>query len=249
MKILVIGELCRDVFVYGETKRLSPEAPIPIFIPTHTKKNDGMGGNVVNNLKAIGSTQDIEIEHIHQQEIITKTRYVDDKTNHMFLRVDEGDENITPLLITTELYKKISQNDVVIVSDYNKGFLSNEALCEIGKRSKFSIIDTKRNVTADFMQYFNFVKVNEDEFNRNQNLLIDYLPKTLITLGRDGVRYMDKRIPSPAPKDTIDVSGAGDTFTAAFVINYMKTNDIKDSIYHANLMSSIVVSKRGVVTP
>jgi sugar/nucleoside kinase (ribokinase family) len=54
---------------------------------------------------------------------------------------------------------------------------------------------------------------------------------------------------SPSPKETIDVSGAGDTFISAFTIQYLKTKDVVESIKFANQMCSIVVSKRGVVTP
>jgi multidrug efflux pump subunit AcrB len=61
--------------------------------------------------------------------------------------------------------------------------------------------------------------------------------------------YMDEIFPSPDPKETIDVSGAGDTFTASFTLKYLETNDIKESIIYANKMASIVVSKRGVSTP
>ena len=46
-KILVIGELCIDKFVYGEVKRLSPEAPVPVFNPIVTEENRGMAGNVL----------------------------------------------------------------------------------------------------------------------------------------------------------------------------------------------------------
>ena len=49
-KILVIGELCIDRFVYGEVKRLSPEAPVPVFNPKDIIENKGMAGNVVENL-------------------------------------------------------------------------------------------------------------------------------------------------------------------------------------------------------
>jgi sugar/nucleoside kinase (ribokinase family) len=47
----------------------------------------------------------------------------------------------------------------------------------------------------------------------------------------------------------MDVSGAGDTFTASFISKYFQTKDIKESIQFANQMASIVVSKRGVKTP
>ena len=54
MKILVIGDSCTDVFVYGTCKRLCPEAPIPVFNPSRTITNQGMAGNVVDNLRALG---------------------------------------------------------------------------------------------------------------------------------------------------------------------------------------------------
>ena len=90
---LVIGEKCLDVFVYGEVKRLSPEAPIPVFNPTDRVKNDGMAKNVYNNLfSLIGKeNQNYEIYGIFSEEGSTKTRYVEQKSNHSFLRVDEGD--------------------------------------------------------------------------------------------------------------------------------------------------------------
>ena len=58
-KILVIGELCIDKFIYGDVKRLSPEAPIPVFNEIETVENKGMAGNVVENIKSI--YQDCEI--------------------------------------------------------------------------------------------------------------------------------------------------------------------------------------------
>ena len=86
IKILVIGELCVDRFVYGNVNRLSPEAPVPVLNPVETIENKGMAGNVVENLKSL--MDDVEILHWHQHEKIVKTRYVDKKSNHMFIRVD-----------------------------------------------------------------------------------------------------------------------------------------------------------------
>jgi len=79
IKILVIGEICTDVFVYCDTKRLSPEAPVPVLTPHEVKKNDGMAGNVVQNISAI-STNSIVYKLVQPQQI-TKTRYIDKKTN------------------------------------------------------------------------------------------------------------------------------------------------------------------------
>ncbi len=68
-------------------------------------------------------------------------------------------------------------------------------------------------------------------------------------MGSKGAQYMGEIFPSPEPKETIDVSGAGDTFTASFTLKYLETKDVKESIIYANKMASIVVSKRGVTTP
>ena len=87
MKVLVIGDSCTDVFIYGDIERICPEAPVPVFKPTHTTKNSGMSKNVVANFKALGITVDI----ITNTNKIQKIRYVDNKSNQMVLRVDEHD--------------------------------------------------------------------------------------------------------------------------------------------------------------
>ena len=88
-KILVIGELCVDRFVYCEIKRLCPEAPVPVLNPIQTTTNNGMAGNVVENLKTLLPEGDIV--HWYQHNKIEKTRYVEKKSNQMITRVDEGE--------------------------------------------------------------------------------------------------------------------------------------------------------------
>ena len=108
MKILVFGELCQDKFVYGSSKRLSPEAPVPVFVPEREEVNPGMVGNVVQNLKSIC---DCDVKLYSQKNQIIKTRFVDDKSNHMFLRVDEGESNIDSFGLTKQIIKEISESD------------------------------------------------------------------------------------------------------------------------------------------
>ena len=216
MKILIIGEVCEDIFIYGNAQRMSGEAPVPVFIPTKITKNNGMAGNTYNNVKSLKN--DAIIHLIRQNCYISKTRYIDEKFNHMFLRVDEGENEIEKFNLS-KCKIDFSIYDLLIVSDYNKGF------------------------------FYDFVKVNEEEYLRNKKLIDENFNNVLITLGKNGVRFRDKHYPSPSPKETIDVSGAGDTFTTSFILKYYETNDIGNSINFANEMASIVVSKRGVVTP
>jgi D-beta-D-heptose 7-phosphate kinase/D-beta-D-heptose 1-phosphate adenosyltransferase len=244
MNILVIGEVCTDKFIYCKIDRLSPEAPVPILTPVKTTKNSGMAGNVVSNLKALEPTYYTML--IGQTEVITKTRYVEEKSNHMFLRLDEGEETVTPLKWTLDFETILKDSDIVIVSDYNKGFLDNNHLWTIGHLAKLSILDTKRKLSQDVANKYSFIKLNEGE--AKNNLHLD--PKNLIiTLGSKGALYNRKLIPQINPQETIDVSGAGDTFTATFILNYFKYKNIDQAIVEANLKAGSVVTKRGVVTP
>jgi bifunctional ADP-heptose synthase (sugar kinase/adenylyltransferase) len=245
VNILVIGEKCIDRFMYCDVSRFSPEAPVPVLNPIEIVENDGMAGNVVRNILSMKS--DSLVSHWYQDEIITKTRFVEKKSNHMFLRLDEGENIISKADLNNERLLELSNFDIVIVSDYYKGFISNEDLINIGKNSKISILDSKRKLTKEIVNSYTFVKLNEKESLQNSELL--ECKNIIITLGSKGTKFNDELYPSPNPQETIDVSGAGDTFTSAFILKYIETGDIKTSIIYANEMASIVVSKRGVATP
>jgi len=241
-KVLVVGETCIDRFVYSKIERLSPEAPVPVLIPIETTENKGMSGNVVENLRALGVDHN-NIIHWYQDTPITKTRYVDKKSNHMFIRVDEGEDLVKEI-------DDVNMNqyfDVIIVSDYNKGFLDDSILKELCTMGGITILDSKRKLTQDIVDCFDFVKLNEQESINNKELT--GLDNVLITLGSKGTMYQDVIYPSSNPQETIDVSGAGDTFTSSFILKYYQTRNVETSITYANEMSSIVVSKRGVSTP
>jgi D-beta-D-heptose 7-phosphate kinase/D-beta-D-heptose 1-phosphate adenosyltransferase len=209
----------------------------------HTE-NPGMAGNVVENLKALD--EEAEITFWHQEEEILKQRIVDAKSNQMIVRIDEG-ENEPVSLLTNFRKETISGSDIVIVSDYNKGFLNDEIIEEIGNLSKFSIIDTKRKINEKIVKAFTFVKLNEIESLSNPEL--SNSSNVIVTLGKSGAKVGDIFFPQFSPRETIDVSGAGDTFVSAFALNYFKTQDLQQSINFANLMAGKVVSMRGVATP
>jgi bifunctional ADP-heptose synthase (sugar kinase/adenylyltransferase) len=249
MKILVIGEKCEDVFVYGDTNRLSPEAPVPVFIPKYTKRNDGMAANVVRNLEKITQDDDFTITGHHQKNNIIKTRYIDDKSNHPFIRVDEFEDTVERIVFDDKLEALIKEADCVIVSDYDKGFLDIEDLHFISDNSKFCILDTKKKLDSETIRKFDFVKLNEYEFKTNYTEDSSLLEKIIITLGSKGAKHKDMLYPSESPRETIDVSGAGDTFTAAFAKKFLQLKDVSIAISYANKMANLVIHKRGVETP
>jgi bifunctional ADP-heptose synthase (sugar kinase/adenylyltransferase) len=242
IKVVIVGETCTDRFIYCTANRICPEAPVPVLEPISIKTNPGMAGNTSENIKAL--LPDARIKIYTQSVQINKTRYVEKKSNQMFIRVDEGEKNVQSLVWNESFEKDLIQADIVIVSDYNKGFLTDEHLSKIGQLSKLSILDSKRRLNTEVYRNYNFIKLNEKEYNSNQHLEHQGV---IVTLGSAGSTFRGKTFPSPSPQETIDVSGAGDTFTAAFIVKYFQTKLEDTSIVFANEMASKVVSKRGVV--
>lgn len=247
-KILVIGELCIDKFIYGEVKRLSPEAPVPVFNPLLVEENKGMAGNVVENIKEL--CDECDILHWHQNDNIIKTRFVDHKSNHMFIRIDDEKIPCDKIhYLTPDQRRTISESDVVIISDYDKGFISKDLIKNIASISKLTILDSKKLLDYDTISDVDFVKLNQTEYENNKDLCNGFGEKFIITKGKDGAIYNGKIYESPNPQQTIDVSGAGDTFVASFTLKYLKTNSVEESILFANEACSDVVSKKGVSKP
>ena len=241
-KILVIGDSCTDIFIYGEIERISPEAPVPIFKPTDTTDNGGMAKNVLANLVALG----VEADIITNQNDIKKMRYVDNRSNHMVLRVDEHDycDRIDDIEVV-----QLHRYDAIIISDYCKGFLEEEDIEFICNNYKNVFIDTKKQL-GDWILGAKYIKINEFEHRKNFDIIPNYpklQDKLIITKGREGCEYMGETF--GVNEVTVkDVSGAGDTFLSALVVEYLKTNDIKKSIKFAQECTTKVVQKHGVAT-
>jgi len=241
--ILVIGELCKDKFVYGRADRICPEAPVPVFKPTgDITINDGMAGNVASNIRGLG----YDCHHIRNAGEITKTRYIDYKSNQMLLRVDDHDyaERIVLEGLNTPL---ISSADLVIVSDYNKGFLLEEDLAAIFKLNSNCFLDTKKRLKASWASGARFIKINESEYAETKDSVTKALARKLVvTWGDKGCVFRDKKYPPVEALQTIDVSGAGDTFIAGLAVKWYETRDMSQAIDFANLCAHAVIQERGV---
>lgn len=253
-RFLIIGEQCTDVFIYGSCSRLSPEAPVPVFNPYKRVENPGMAANVEKNLQNMifSGTTDWEVESILSEEFSKKIRYVDQKTNHYFLRVDEEGE-CPRIVFGSNEKNKIANADCIIISDYDKGFITAEDVVSIYKRKKQGAVifmDTKKRLSLPILEHVDFLKLNERE--SRENLLPThkktFSSKIIITLGERGAMRNTKTYPAKSQINTIDVSGAGDTFLAALSYSYVISSDIGQSIMWANEKAGEVVKKRGVAT-
>ncbi len=245
-KVLVIGDSCEDKFTYGSSHRLCPDTPAPVFLPNRDEINPGMAGNVYENLKGLGLKCDL----ITNSEKIIKQRYVDEKTNHTFLRVDIGDTvsriKFNPSTIQQQNYKAI------VIADYGKGFLTESDISMLCQINKNVFLDTKKPIGA-WCKAVSFVKVNSPEFEsfkRNINLK-DWVGKLIVTLGERGSMFLKNTGFHYYPVEKVDVfdlSGAGDTFHSSLVAKFIETTDIEKSIKYANRRACEAVQKKGVVS-
>ena len=244
-KILVIGDSCTDIFQYGVCERLSPEATVPIFKPTYLTTTGGMAINVAENLAAFGVEYDLFTNDFRP----AKTRYVEEQSNHLLLRIDVNDR-VDP--IEWEMLDKINFNDyrAVIIADYNKGYLYEDHIQYIAKRHNLVFLDSKKKI-GDWVENIDFLKINKSEFLQNWNDSVKFKGSLIVTLGKDGADLKNpnkiKRFSIENEHNVRDLSGAGDTFVASLVVKYLENKDIEESIHFANKCAAWVVTQKGVV--
>ncbi|HUA89993.1 MAG TPA: D-glycero-beta-D-manno-heptose-7-phosphate kinase [Steroidobacteraceae bacterium] len=150
-RVLVLGDVMLDRFVYGSVERTSPEAPVPVLALGRTSDMPGGAANVARNVVALGArvqllgvvgedatgaqlrTHLAALANLQAQLVAdagrpttTKTRYVADR--QQILRTDL--ENCGPLAaavaeaVLARFRAALADTDVVILSDYNKGVLN-----------------------------------------------------------------------------------------------------------------------------
>ena len=229
LKVLLIGDSCTDEYVYGSCERLNPEAPVPILKFNRKETKKGMAWNVRENIESFG----IEVYMITNQETITKTRYIDEKYNQQILRVDDE-----PDLKPMEYDLPDGHFDALVISDYDKGFLSNEKVFELVEWFDCPVfIDSKK---TKLPKESCFVKINDLEFSKLDNPS----DNLIITRGSKGAEYQGKLYPGEKV-DIFDAVGAGDTFLSAMVYFYLKYGKIEEAIPYANKAAAIAVSNFG----
>ena len=300
-KVLCVGDLILDHYVHGNIDRISPEAPIPILKANDRNYNIlGGCGNVARNIcsannkchliSIVGNDDDglklkdimKKIKNLTSSIIVDpdrcttkKTRYVCE--NQQILRVDKEMENPISSAIELEiiklLKKKINDCNVIVLSDYNKGVLTNNIIKKIIKISrdhkKILIVDPKKK---DFSVYAGatFITPNLKELKEatntigistknNEDNLVLKLSKKIIdkfdfkavitTRSSNGISVVTDvgrffHLPSEA-KEVFDVSGAGDTVLAYLSSSISKGHSLESSIKTSNVAAGLAVAKFG----
>jgi len=240
-RILVIGDSCIDIYSYCKSNRLAPDKPVPVLEVVDTVDTPGMAFNVFNNALSLSNEpKGIDLLTNPNYQEVTKNRYVDQSSNHMFLRVDSSTQ--VERLVRKEIDKEY---DTIIISDYDKGFLTTDDIEYICTHHPQVFLDTKK-VLDNWANAARFIKINNHEYERSKEYFqnVGVVDKVIQTMGGGGCCYNGK-IYSVEEQDVMDVSGAGDTFMAALAVKYTETNDMIMSIEFANQCAAKVVKKKG----
>ena len=232
MKFLVIGDACHDYYHYGSINRRNPEASAHLLNEISTECKEGMALNVAANLKAFGVDVDVAVPEYPWSE---KHRYIDRRTGTQLLRVDYDREPVHQY----ELPKAdLLAYSGIVVSDYNKGFVSAERLWWLSHH-EHAFIDTKKRD----LQYLGnaWFKVNMSEYNA-----LESVPKRIVVTDSDKGCWYKGHNYSVGKVDVVDVCGAGDTFLAAFAYAMTKTKDVARSLNFSNKCAAVSCKHQGV---
>lgn len=303
-KVLVIGDLALDEMVYGDTERISREAPVLILQHTHTKFILGGASNAAHNVATLNGKKvsvigvigdDYQAQDLKnafndagvnceslivdkERKTITKTR-ISGSCSHsitqQIVRIDR--QTNTPISADTEskmikeIEKLVPLHDVIILSDYHIGTLSDKIIETVvsvaNKFSKKVVVDAQRKLDRyknvysmtpnlpDTQKHVGFyLKTKEDFVNAGLKIINEAnLDNILITCGSEGMVVVDKKgnysqIPVFNKSKVFDVTGAGDTVTATYSLALAIGAEPVYAAIIGNIAAGIVVKQFGCAT-
>ena len=295
VRVLVVGDVMIDRYCWGEISRISPEAPVPVVALGETSHAAGGAANVAANVAGLGAkpflfgiTGDdadagllpeilrqvgikrFSLTKLRGRHTSVKTRIV--ANNQHVVRIDH--ESTSPIsrkdvaAVWPRLSKAIDECDVIVVSDYAKGFLTDELLSRLISRARRSkrivLVDPKGK---DFSKYKGATVITPNEreteeachldahrqdlLDRAVKMLLEELglEALLVTQGGRGMTLLQKgkhivHLKASARK-VFDVTGAGDTVIASLAVALGSGADMVESATFANLAAGLVVEQVG----
>ncbi|MDH4227979.1 MAG: D-glycero-beta-D-manno-heptose-7-phosphate kinase [Deltaproteobacteria bacterium] len=296
-RVLVAGDLIVDHFIWGSVTRISPEAPVPVVNVTNETVVLGGAANVACNIASLGGHAALSgvigrdrdgdaLKKMLKERGITgsgvftdrhrpttiKTRIV--AQHQQVVRFDrENSEPYSPKMrskILSSVARLVSVADVVVVSDYAKGYVSRELVERLkdacAKRGVKLAVDPK----VEHMDYYwgvsvitpnnneasaaSGIKIKDGESLREAaHALLDRLSAeaVLITRGEHGMSLFfdgsETHIPTVA-REVYDVSGAGDTAMAVLALSLASGATYEEAAVLSNIAAGLVVEKLGTAT-
>jgi D-beta-D-heptose 7-phosphate kinase / D-beta-D-heptose 1-phosphate adenosyltransferase len=297
-RILVLGDVALDRYVYGDVVRISPEAPVPVLRVRSTRISPGCAANVAANIASLGGSvtmvgvvgDDSEAAQLSacvqqfgtpvQLMLVTdnsrpttvKTRFV--ASGQQVVRADYEDTRPIAAVIEDKLLAAYSAAldwcQIVIVSDYNKGLLTDRVLSQVITQAKgvekSVLVDPKRTQLADY-RGATVLKPNRSELRAATGMACETDEEARLAAGhviaatgamvlltrseqgmslfRAGAEPIHQRTDA---REVFDVSGAGDTVAAVVGLAMATRLDMIEAMRLANAAAGVVVAKRDTAT-
>jgi D-beta-D-heptose 7-phosphate kinase/D-beta-D-heptose 1-phosphate adenosyltransferase len=291
--VCVIGDVMLDIYHFGDVNRISPEAPVPVVHVTRTAHSLGGAANVARNIRGLAACATLigAVGNDANADVVAELAQKEGMTAHLFrtdmptitkcriigvaqqmLRFDferrlEADDDQREMYIDA-VDRQIEQADVVILSDYGKGYCSDylctHTIAVARNRGVPVIVDPK---SKDWTKYAgaSFITPNFKEFCEaagesvpNEDSSIEkYSPELLkkyrfeslvVTRSHKGMSCISPEkavhIHSEA-RDVYDVSGAGDTVVATLAVGLGLGLQRERAVRLANSAAGVVVGKIG----
>jgi rfaE bifunctional protein kinase chain/domain len=297
VRVLTIGDLMLDEYVWGRVSRISPEAPVPVVEVEGRSHVPGGAANVASGVVALGGTASLggvvgDDEHGRQLREALAERSVDcggvldarDRRTTVKTRVIAHSQQVvrtdfeeraplddeTAARLLAWAGDEVERADVLVLSDYAKGLLTEEVLQTLIERAtaagKPIVVDPKgvryekyRGATIltpnvhDAERAASYPVQEYDDLLEVARRLDGVLPGTdlLITRGAEGMSLMRDGASVDIEADAravYDVTGAGDTVVAALASALGRGVEVEDAVRLANAAAGIAVGKVGTAS-
>jgi D-beta-D-heptose 7-phosphate kinase/D-beta-D-heptose 1-phosphate adenosyltransferase len=297
-RVLVLGDAILDEYLLGQCGRLSPEAPVPVLHVTSTRRVLGGAANTAANIVSLGGRATL-VALIGDDEAgatlqacaadagvdllavpsgsttLRKTRVVGQ--HQQIVRLDYEDVRHADDAVTARILQAFDQSlddcDIVVISDYAKGFVSAavaRAIIDRAHAAGLQVLVDPRPQHREFYHGCDYVtpnwkesrgllglsdaKASPAEIESVARALSSKLDSNVVlTLGPDGIAFCGRdgaeRFSMPTlAQEVFDVSGAGDTVVAALALGLASGADHQTALSLANRAASVVVGKFGTAT-
>lgn len=297
-RVLVLGDAILDEYLEGDCGRISPEAPVPVLRVVRSRRVLGGAANTAANIVSLGgsatllafvggdeggtaltshaSTCGVRLIAIdHGRPTLRKTRVVSQQ--QQMIRLDyEAEYTMSPPVeasILDAFAAELDAHDIVVISDYAKGFVSEPLAQAVIRRTheagKLVIVDPRPQnrrcyhgcdyLTPNWREARALIGRPDVEVSPaaaadtaralaeqiGASIVLTLGPHGILFCGRDGAESFSQ--PTLA-REVFDVSGAGDTVVAAFALARAGGADHPTALAIANRAASVVVGKFGTAT-
>lgn len=295
ISVLVVGDIMLDQYWWGSVDRISPEAPVPVVRLEKTTLSAGGAANVAANIAGLGavpilvgivgndkeadllpeilSGSNVSSDHlvkIAERPTTVKTRVIahsqqivrlDQETDAVLLKPQED-------LILETVEKLLDKVNIIVVSDYAKGVISDAVstgVIKMARERNIRILVDPKGKHYDKYKGATLLTPNKKEaaeackLEENGQSLVEIAGRQLvadveadaviITQGEDGLTIFERECPpqhlNAKTRDVYDVTGAGDTFIATLAVSLGSGASLRDAAELANQAAGVVVEQIG----